>query len=100
MEKKSLVNPFKDLRKALDLIRGSIGTGVFGFNVLNELQLCERVLTYLLTYESSLTKPYMECPSINEVFIEDMFENPDLSDMFSFYERIPSVQGKVDQAPE
>lgn len=91
---KSLVNPFKDLRKALDLIRGSISTGVFGFNVLDELHLCERVLTYLLTYESCLSKPYMESPSIKEVFTEDMFENSDLSDMFSFYERISPLQGK------
>lgn len=90
----SQVNPFKDLRKALDLIRGSIGTGVFGFNFLNVLQLCERVLTYLLTYESCLTKSYMESPSINEVFIEDIFENTDLSDMFSFYERISPLQGQ------
>lgn len=94
------INPFKDLRTALDLIRGSIGTGVFGFNVLNELQLCERVLTYLLTYESCLIKPSMESPSINEVFIDDLFENTELSDMFSFYERISPVQGKVDSASE
>lgn len=100
MENRNRINPFKDLRKALEIIRASIGTGVFGFNVLNELQLCERVLTYLLTYESCFTKSYIESPSINEVFIDDMFENPDLSDMFSFYECIPPLQGKDNQASE
>ena len=96
----SQVNPFVDLRKALELIRKVLGSGVFESILLTNLRLCESCLAFLLTYEICISKSYCESPSVKRVFIEDWFENPDLFDMESFYERLSPVQSKNDTASE
>lgn len=95
-----LINPFVELRKALELIRKVLGCGVFESRLLLDLQLCERCLTFFLTYELCISNSYCESPSFKRVFIEDLFENPDLSDMESFYERLSPIQSKVNSTSE
>lgn len=71
------VDPFYDLIKARDLVRGAIGSSVFRFHVLDTLQLIERSLFYVVKYHPCFDKDYMESPSINknvepiELFIDD-----------------------------